>query len=76
MTAYLHVVWTAGCSGPLEFRSHLTVVYSRFHRERQHIETRHEMLDGREVVGASSRFFRAVVQLAKRNARDTELFGQ
>jgi len=53
MTANLHVVWTAGRSRPLQLCPNLTVMRSRFGCERRHVKTRHEMLDGCEVIDAT-----------------------
>ena len=48
----------------------------RFGIERQHIKTRHEMFNGRQVLDATCRLFRAIVQLAERDTGDAELLGQ
>ena len=76
MAADLHVVWTAGRSLQREFCANLTVMRSRLGVEWQHVKARHEMLDRGQVIGATRRFLRAMVQLAERDARDTNLLGQ
>ena len=76
MTADLHVMWTAGRARSLQLRADLTVVRSRFLRKGQHIETRHEMLNGRQVMFAAGGFLGAIVQFAERDTGYAELLGQ
>ena len=76
MTANLHVARAAGRSRTFQFRPNLSVVRSRLSLERQHIEARHEMLDSGQVIDTASRFLRAIMQLAERDAGDAELLGQ
>ena len=54
MAADLHVMRTARRSRSLQFGPDLAVMRRRFRVERQHVETSHEMLDGRQVIGAAS----------------------
>ena len=76
MTANLHVMRTAGRSGPLQPGANLTVMRRRCGPDRQHIEARREIFDCDQVVGPARRLLRAIVQLAERNAGNAELFGQ
>src|SRR5579863_9652863 len=76
MTANLHVVRAAGCSRTFQLRPNLPVLRSRFGLESQHFEARCEMLNGDQIVGTARRFLGAVVQLAERDAGDTELLGE
>src|SRR6267378_4911134 len=73
VTTNLHVVRTAWRSRPLQFRPNLTVMCGCFRFEGQHVKTRDEMLDGCQVIDATCRLLRAIVQFAERDARDAEL---
>jgi hypothetical protein len=53
MTTNLHVVRAAGRSRPLQLCPNLAVVRSRFGLERQNVQTRHEMLDGCQVIDSA-----------------------
>jgi hypothetical protein len=76
MAADLHVVWAAGRARTLELRAKLTVMRRRPGVERQHVQPRNEMLDGRQIIGAARRLLRAIVQFAERDAGDADLLGQ
>jgi hypothetical protein len=53
VTANLHIVWAAGRARSLELCPNLTVMRSRFGPKRQHVKARNEMLDGRQIIGAT-----------------------
>src|SRR4051812_38802415 len=61
MTADLGVMRTTRCSRPLKFRAQLPVMHSRLGSEGQYVETRHEIFNGHQAIGAACQVLCSIV---------------